>query len=87
MATNVGEDMARTRRLLEQDPAAKWGFVVYRCTYERDDEWMRFLRYLNTRTRLRLEDQGDGDLFERIDWQVQEDRERFDRAGPRELRR
>ncbi|KAJ4354549.1 uncharacterized protein N0V89_006286 [Didymosphaeria variabile] len=83
----MGEDMVSTRRLLEQDPNAKWGFIVYRCTYERDDQWARFLQYLNTRTRLRLEEQGNGDLFERIDWQVQEDRESFDHAGPRALRR
>jgi hypothetical protein len=35
------EDMVSTRALLE-DPAAKWGFVVYRCTYTNDGEWARF---------------------------------------------
>jgi hypothetical protein len=87
MSTYVGEDMVRTRRLLEQDPNAKWGFIVYRCIYESDDEWARFMQYLNTRTRLRLEEDGDGDLFERVDWQVQENREKFEHAGPRALRR
>jgi hypothetical protein len=28
---------------------------------------------INTRTRLKLEDEGVGDLFSRIDWCVQED--------------
>lgn len=83
----ASQDMVRTRRLLEGDPAAKWGFIVYRCTYESDDEWARFMQYLNTRVRTGLEEAGDGDLFDRIDWQVQDDREQFDRAGSGKLRR
>lgn len=81
------EDMVRIRALLEQDPAAKWGFVIYRCTYENEDEWARFMDYLNTRTRLNLEEGGDEDLFERIDWQVQEDRVKFIGATKYDLRR
>jgi hypothetical protein len=80
------KDMVSTRALLEEDHAAKWGFVVYRCTYANDGEWARFMDYLNTRTRLNLEDDGDDDLFERIDWQVQDDREKFDGVSTRTLR-
>jgi hypothetical protein len=36
--------------------------------------------------RFNLEDDGDEDLFERIDWQVQNDWERFDGASARTLR-
>jgi len=79
--------MDDTRELLEEDPTAKWGFVVYRCTYGDDDEWARFMDYLNTRTRLNLENWGHADLFERIDWLVQEDREKFEGAGTSALRR
>lgn len=86
MSDYKGEDMVSTRELLTKDPTAKWGFIIYRCTYADDTEWARFMQYLNTRTRLELEDQGDGDLFERIDWQVQDDREKFDDVGPRTLR-
>jgi hypothetical protein len=86
MAGYKGKDMVATRELLEEDPAAKWGFVIYRCTYTDDEEWARFMDYLNTRTRLNLESEGDQDLFERIDWQVQDDREKFDDAGSGFLR-
>ena len=79
--------MVRTRELLEGDLTAKWGFVVYRCTYESDDEWARFMQYLNTRVRIGLERDGDGDLFDRIDWQVQDNREEFDRVSTDVLRR
>ncbi|KAF2447209.1 hypothetical protein P171DRAFT_430119 [Karstenula rhodostoma CBS 690.94] len=82
----ASQDMVRTRKLLEEDANAKWGFIVYRCTYESDDEWARFMQYLNTSVRTRLERDGDGDLFDRIDWQVQDDREQFDRAGSITLR-
>ena len=83
----ASKDMVRMRSLLEEDPTAKWGFVVYRCTYESDDEWARFMQYLNTCVKARLESSGDVDLFDRIDWQVQDDREQFDRAGSSKLRR
>ena len=61
------------RATLEAYPDAKWGFVIYRCTYADDAEWDRFISYLNIRTRLRLEEDGIGDLFSRIDWNVQHD--------------
>ena len=85
--TMASQDMVRTRRLLGEDPTAKWGFIVYRCTYESDDEWVRFMQYLNTSVRTGLERDGDGDLFDRIDWQVQDDQEQFDRAASSKLRR
>ena len=83
----IGEDLVRTRRLLNNDPTATWGFVVYRQTYDDDAEWARFMQYLNTRTRLGLEEYGNGALFERIDWQVQDNKERFGRVGYDALRR
>lgn len=86
MENYQGKDLVATRELLEAHPAAKWGFVIYRCAYVNDNEWAQFMDYLNIRTRLNLESTGDEDLFERIDWQVQEDRERFEDARPRILR-
>ncbi|KAF2637835.1 hypothetical protein P280DRAFT_471995 [Massarina eburnea CBS 473.64] len=87
----VCDELADIREKLAADPAAKWGFTVYRCTYESDEEWAAFMTYLNTRTRLNLEGTGDGDLFDRVDWNVQENKELFGAgstgAGPCELRR
>lgn len=50
------DDLAQTRNILEKNPGLKWGFVIYRCTYESDTDWARFMDLLNTRVRLNLEE-------------------------------
>src|SRR6202034_3033708 len=30
-------------RYLQEDGHRTWGFVIYRCTYESDDDWDRFM--------------------------------------------
>jgi hypothetical protein len=66
-------DCISIREQLSQYPGSKLGFVVYRLTYADDTRWAQFMTYLNTRIRLGLEKTGDGDLFQHIDWDVQED--------------
>lgn len=66
-------DCISIREQLSQYPGSKLGFVVYRLTYSDDARWVQFMDYLNTRIRLGLEKTGDGDLFQHIDWDVQED--------------
>lgn len=75
-------DLTRIREVLEQNADLRWGFVIYRCTYDDNEKWARFIEFLNTRVRLNLQDEGGENLFERIDWAVQEDRESLDGAGP-----
>ncbi|KAI8939243.1 hypothetical protein NX059_005069 [Plenodomus lindquistii] len=80
-------DPEHVREVLQRNPSLKWGFVIYRCTYEDDEQWNRFMHHLNTRVRLNLEDDGAEELFERIDWDVQENRKVLDGATPGEVRR
>ena len=56
-------------------PDSKWGFVIYRCTYSSDEEWEKYMSILNTHVRARLASNEEelGDIFDRIDWNVQED--------------
>lgn len=61
--------------------------MIYRCTYDNDKDWARFLKHLNTRAWLNLEEDDAGELFERIDWTVQEEREALDGVGPSTLRK
>lgn len=68
-----GSDADPIREELARHPGSKLGLVVFRCTYKDDSEWALFMEHLNTRTRQVLEEAGDGDLFEQIDWDVQED--------------
>lgn len=66
-------DIDPIRRQLKNHPGTKLGFVVYRLAYSDDARWARFMHHLNTRVRLDLENDGDGDVFANVDWDVQED--------------
>ncbi|KAF2678798.1 hypothetical protein K458DRAFT_435478 [Lentithecium fluviatile CBS 122367] len=66
-------DCTQIRAMLEANPFLKWGFVVYRCTYASDTAWKNFMEHLNKRVMLTLQRDGNEDLFERLDWCVQED--------------
>jgi hypothetical protein len=78
-------DLTHVRSVLSRNSHLKWGFIIYRCTYTSDIQWAAFMSYLNTRVRLNLEAAGAGDLFTRVDWDVQEDRA-LEGAGVGEVR-
>jgi hypothetical protein len=67
------DDYDSIRLDLKSDPNLKWGFVVYRCTYGDEDAWNKFIAHLDTRVRLNMIEDGCDDLYDRIDWCVQED--------------
>ena len=79
-------DLDLTRDILERNPGLKWGFVIYRCTYESDSDWSRFMDLLNTRVRLNLEEEGGLDLLDRLDWCVQDNRDVLDDASTGQVR-
>lgn len=66
-------DFTSIREQLQYHPGSKLGFVLYRLTYTDDAQWEKFMHYLNTRIRLGFEEYGEGDLFQHVDWSVQED--------------
>lgn len=63
----------RIRARLSHDPEMKLGFIVYRCTYASDDDWNRFMGYLDTTVRATLVKAELEDVLDRLDWNVQED--------------
>ncbi|KAF2966290.1 hypothetical protein GQX73_g7284 [Xylaria multiplex] len=88
----------RFPRLLDQLQKSDywlWGFVIYRCTYDDNSAWARFLAILNERTRVALEEElafcssagtenGDavlGRLIGSLRWDVRDDRALFDGAS------
>jgi len=66
-------DCVSLREEIQQNPDIRLGFVVYRLTYTDDAQWERFVDQINSHIRLNLEEDGEGDLFQFIDWDVQED--------------
>lgn len=76
----------RLREKIMRYPDAKFGFVVYRCTYKDEESWKKFMEYLDAHTRWQLEEAGIGDLYLRLDWNVQEDPQLED-ASEIEVRR
>ncbi|XPT00521.1 hypothetical protein M3J09_009672 [Ascochyta lentis] len=78
-------DLTHVRSILSRNLHLKWGFIIYRCTYTSDTQWAAFMTFLNARVRLNLEAVGAGDLFARLDWDLQEDRA-LEGAGVREVR-
>lgn len=79
-------DCVGIRMQVALSPGSALGFVLYRLTYTDDAQWKCFMDHLNKRTRLNLEDEGEGDLFQHVDWEVQEDPDLQD-ADDDEVRR
>lgn len=65
-------------RYLQEDGHNTWGFVIYRCTYDSDDEWNEFMDRLRYRIRQTLEFYNGLDLMESLGLNVIEDREKLD---------
>jgi len=63
----------RVRGILEMYPDAKFGFMVYRCTYDNEENWNRFMEFLNAQAKGTLVEEEAEDLFDRLDWNLQED--------------
>lgn len=66
-------DIDNIRSFIATHPGVKLGFTIYRLTYNDDEAWARYMDHVNTRVRLNLEQQGAGDLFAHIEWDVQQD--------------
>jgi len=69
-------------RQLQEDGHTIWGWVIYRCTYEDDQEWEAFmdrLRYYNENT---LRFHNALDMQSSLDYHVFEDRDRFNNIHP-----
>lgn len=63
----------RIRIRLASYADSKLGFLVYRCTYASDDDWRRFMEFLDKTVRQSLVDAELGDVLDRLEWKVQED--------------
>jgi hypothetical protein len=64
----------RVNDMLNYYGLQKWGFIIYRCTYDDDGAWDRFMHHLNARKDAALIDTYDDKfLAQHLDWNVQQD--------------
>lgn len=76
----------RIEKQLQRDGHRTWGFVVYRTTYDSDDDWKEFLR----RLRVQIEDQigwhcNGADILDLKSWTIIEAQD-LDGADSHEVR-
>lgn len=65
-------------RYLQTDGHRIWGFIIYRCTYDSDDEWNEFMERLRYRIRKTLTFYNAVDLMDSLGFTVIEDRKKLD---------
>ncbi|KAK1985566.1 hypothetical protein LZ30DRAFT_686053 [Colletotrichum cereale] len=66
----------------------KWGFVIYRCTYDDDELWNRYLAQLKSFCHDELVEERRAELLEQyLDWVIIEDRATLDNASRFEVRK
>ncbi|WYZ42284.1 hypothetical protein EsH8_V_001179 [Colletotrichum jinshuiense] len=66
----------------------RWGFVVYRCTYDDDDLWNRYLAQLKKNLYDELVEGRRAELLEQyLDWVVIEDRDNLQNASKADVRK
>ena len=68
-------------RYLQEDGHRTWGFVIYRCTYESDDDWDQFMERLRDQIRRTLESCNGLDMMDSLSITVFEDRSILDGAS------
>ncbi|GME26497.1 Twin arginine translocation protein [Neofusicoccum parvum] len=70
------------REMLQTDQKA-WGFKVYRLTYKDNSKWKESIGKLDTEARKNLKKSGpEGDtLIEKLNWAVEDDKEKWDGAS------
>lgn len=76
----MASDCSFIREFLEDRNFEKWGYVIFRCTYADDVAWSNALAILNHNTQDRLEEDGETELLDRLDWVIIEDKETLDGA-------
>lgn len=66
---------------LQEDRHQTWGFVIYRCTYDSEDDWNKFMELLRRRIRSALEFYKRLDMMDSLGLTIIDDRSTFDDAS------
>lgn len=80
------DDAAQVRKMLVDNRHRRWGFVVYRCTYEDDAAWTRFKELVAERARTSLAGSQAPELLQNLDIRYFDDRTAFEGASKDDAR-
>ncbi|KAI6814616.1 hypothetical protein KC340_g16011 [Hortaea werneckii] len=64
----------------------KWGFVIYRCTYQDDKAWTRFKQIVFENTQNEMQRSDAPEVADKLEWTFVEDRAALDGASRSQLR-
>ncbi|KFZ18150.1 hypothetical protein V501_01344 [Pseudogymnoascus sp. VKM F-4519 (FW-2642)] len=65
----------------KEDGHRTWGFVIYRCTYDSDDDWNKFMGLLRRHIRRSFEFYNRLDIMDSLSLTIIEDKSIFDDAS------
>ncbi|KAK4992678.1 hypothetical protein LTR50_001013 [Elasticomyces elasticus] len=75
-------DADNLERQMREDGHSIWGWIIYRCTYDSDEQWQAFLERFTYYVHATLVFHNGQDLESSLDIQVLQEREIFDGATP-----
>ncbi|KAK2041574.1 hypothetical protein LZ31DRAFT_543944 [Colletotrichum somersetense] len=87
-STWADHPLGRTAHGMKRAGFHRWGFVIYRATYNDDTAWERYLKALKLTARRALADEGGDVLLEHyMDWPVIADQPTLDGASKADVRK
>ncbi|KAI7309553.1 hypothetical protein KC315_g12950 [Hortaea werneckii] len=85
--TPILNEAVKIKRNLNQDSQDRWGFAIYRCTYDDDAAWDRFTDIITTRAQKETRELGEPEILDKLEWTILDDRQIFDNATTGFLRK
>jgi hypothetical protein len=71
---------------LKNDKHNKWGWVIYRCTYDDDEGWTRFKQFIIQQSHANITKSDTPELADSLVWTFVEDRATLDGVSKDQLR-
>ncbi|OBT60691.1 hypothetical protein VE03_09987 [Pseudogymnoascus sp. 23342-1-I1] len=85
--SNINEVAQNIRANLHHFKHDKWGWVLYRCSYNDDEDWTRFQQIINERSRKEMAERGfPPEVANSLEWTFVSDRTSFNGASRDQLR-
>jgi hypothetical protein len=86
MKTVIPSPESQILNMLKESQHDKWGFVIYRCTYQNDQDWDRFKRLVHDRANEAIAESDTPEIADSLEWTFVEDRATLGGASRAQLR-